>query len=339
VRPETVLAAASASRKTGTAREADLLRALPAIVKRAPDRRGEALGLLREATGSDRAFEVRARAVMALGAMGAGGDPAALVDLRARSEEPVLRYLATRELASLEKAAAGGVDPRPALRAALLDQDPRVREAAALAIGKQADVGASGALMEAAKQEPWPFVRRAEVEALGRLCATGTGDLLIRAVNRDVDEVRRAALVGLARCKDPRAREVLVRTLAYDKESATVRELAAALLGESGDRTLAPTVAHLLRRLVVESEADLALEGVAGSALRALARLGGPEAVGAAVTLAGDKKHPFRFVAVEALGTLCDPGKGRATLRALVTGPDAGLAAAAQNAEKTCKFR
>ena len=321
----------------GPARDADVLRAIPAVVKRSPESRGEALGLLRAGLTPERPFEVRARAVMALGALGAGGDPTALANLRASSDEPVLRYLATRELAALDP--ARGHDPRPALRPALTDQDPRVRETAALGLGKQGDAGAGGAIIEGAKQEPWPFVRRAQLEALGRLCVAGAGDLMIRAVARDVDEVRRAALVGLGRCKDPRSKAVLLQTLAREKEGATVRELAAALLGESGDRSLAPKVGHQLRRLVVESEGDMALEGVAASTLRALARLGGPEAVDAAVTLAGDTRHPFQSSAVDALGMLCDPGKGRATLRALATGSNHGLAAAAQNAEKHCRFR
>ena len=99
-----------------------------------------------------------------------------------------------------------------------------------------------------------------------------------------------------------------------------MRELAAALMGESGDKGAAPQLATALRGLVNEAEGDLALEGVAATALRALARLGGPDAVGAAVTLAGDKRHPYRSTAVDALGTLCDPVAGRATLRALATG-------------------
>jgi HEAT repeat protein len=162
---------------------------------------------------------------------------------------------------------------------------------------------------------------------------------MLRAVARDVDEVRRAALVGLARCKDPRTRAVLLKTVARQNEAATVRELAAALLGETGDHGAAPQLATALRSLVNEAEGDLALEGVAATALRALAHLGGPDAVGAAVTMAGDKRHPYRAAAVEALSTLCDPAAGRATLHALATGPEAGLAVAAQNAERHCGWR
>src|SRR5262249_47023132 len=156
------------------------------------------------------------------------------------------------------------------------DQDPRVRETAAHGLGQLGDGGAGQTLIDAAKQEPWPFVRRAELEALGRLCVPGTGDLMMRAGQRDVDEVRRAALVTLVRGKDPRSRNTLLGALGRRNENATVRELAAALLGELGDHSAAPALATVLGRLVNESEADLALEGVAVSALRALARLGGP---------------------------------------------------------------
>jgi HEAT repeat protein len=334
---DVVLAAIAAAAHDGGAREADLLRALPAVVKREPGRRVEAIGSLRAALAPERGFEVRGRAVMALGMLGGAGDPAALAQLREHDAEPVLRYLATRELASLSP--ASGVDPRPALRAALSDGDPRVRETAALALGQQADAGASAVLIEGAKQEPWPFVRRAELEALGRLCTPGAGDLMVRAIARDVDEVRRAALVGLVHCKDGRARTVLLKTVTRVNEAATVRELAAALLGESGDHAAAPPLATALRGLVNEAEGDLALEGVAATALRALAHLGGPDAVGAAVTLAADRRHPYRSTAIEALGTMCDPVAGRATLRALASGAEPSLAVAAQNAEKHCGWR
>src|SRR4029077_8795783 len=122
-------------------------------------------------------------------------------------------------------------------------------------------------------------------------------------------------------------------------EAATVRELAAALIGESGDHGAAPQLATALRSLVNAAEGALALEGGTAPALRALAHLGGPDAIGAAVTMAGDKRHPYRAAAVEALSTLCDPTAGRATLHALASGNEPSLAVAAQNAEKHCGWR
>jgi hypothetical protein len=149
-------------------------------------------------------------------------------------------------------------------------------------------------------------------------------------------EVRRVALVGLARCHDPRTRAVLLATLNRREETPSLRALAAGLMAESGDRGAAPQLAAALRGLVAESAGDLALQGAAIAVLRALARLGGPDAVITAVTLAGDTGRPYRAPAIEALGTLCDPGAGAAALQKLATGRDANLAEAAARAQKRC---
>jgi HEAT repeat protein len=336
VRGEAVLAAFKNDDKTST-RAADLARVLPDAIKRTPERRPEAIAALRGALGPDRPFELRARAVVALGVLGTqgNGSPEALASPKAVSDDSVLRYLATRELGDV-KNAGPAADPRPMLRAALEDQDPRVRETAALGLEKQGDVTAGGALITGAKQEPWPFVRRAELQALGRLCVAGGTDLMIRATERDVDEVRRAALIGLGRCRDPRARTIFLHTLKQHDENASLRALAAGLLAQSGDKGAAPEMAGALHAIVSESEADLALQGVVVAVLRSLAHLGGPEAVNAAVTLAGDRRHPFRAEAAEALGTLCDPGAGSAALRSLGAAGDPLLARAAERAQRRC---
>jgi HEAT repeat protein len=159
---------------------------------------------------------------------------------------------------------------------------------------------------------------------------------MIRATERDVDEVRRAALIGLGRCRDPRARTIFLHTLKQHDENASLRALSAGLLAQSGDKGAAPEMAAALPAIVSESEADMALQGVVVAVLRALAHLGGPDAVNAAVTLAGDRRHPFRAEAAEALGTLCDPGPGSAALRSLGAAGDPLLARAAERAQKRC---
>ncbi len=86
-------------------RQADLLRVVPPLVRRAPEASAPALAALRASLPAERPFEVRARAVMALGALGGAGLPA-LADVRARADEPVLRHLAARELAAVGGAEA-----------------------------------------------------------------------------------------------------------------------------------------------------------------------------------------------------------------------------------------
>jgi HEAT repeat protein len=334
LQPEPVLAAYAAAPRGGTGgdhRAADLARVLPALAKAAPARRPEIVAALRADLAPDRPFELRGRAILALGALGDG--TADLVGAtHAAGDEPALRFLATRELGEQR---ASGADPRPALRQALGDQDPHVRETAALGLAKVGDAGAGPALIDGAKQEPWPFVRRAELDALGHLCVAGGGDLMIRATERDVDEVRRVALVGLARCHDPRSRTVLIAALNRREETPSLRALAAGLVAESGDRGAAPQLAAALRTLLAESEGDLALQGAAVAVLRGLARLGGPDAVAIAVALSSDAHHPYRLPAIEALGTLCDPA-GNAALQTIATGHDATLAEAAARAQKRC---
>ena len=118
-----------------------------------------------------------------------------------------------------------------------------------------------------------------------------------------------------------------------------MRELAAALSGELGDRSLTKELAETLEALVNEAEADLAIEGVAVSVLRSLAHLGGPDAAGAAARLVGDARHPYRRAAIEALGEICDADVGARALATARTGADAALAVEAQNAQKRCAAR
>jgi hypothetical protein len=361
-------------------RAADLLRLLPALATHAPPTRATAVQILRGALGAGQPYELQARAIGALGAIAAavgpgaaaqaavaspdGGqaEPAApaatsaacaeaLVQLRATSPDPVLRALATRELAGLAGAAVfaeptgpGGLRPlRPALRAALGDADPRVREAAAQGLGSPSDVVSEAALIEAAKREPWPFARSAEVAALGRSCGAPARALLVRAIERDTPEVRRVALVGLDGCGEPRMPRFLLTILRTVTADPSLRELAAGLCGGRGHGPDAPALAHALAdalpSLANEAEGDLAIEAVTIAALRSLGALGGPDAARAAAALARDAAHPYRHVATEVLGRICDPGVGAATLAALRASPDAELALAAQSSERACRER
>ena len=181
-------------------------------------------------------------------------------------------------------------------------------------------------LIAAAKQEPWPFVRRAELEALGHVCGSGAGDLMIRA-DREGRRRRQPGRHGRPRPlqgSPHHARHAAhPRQPQHDRLVARARRQPARGVGRSQRRrrrwrTRCTTWSS-------QSEADLALEGVAAAALRALARLGGPDALSAAVALAADTRHPFRRPALDALGVLCDPGVGRATLQTFASDRDPSL--------------
>jgi HEAT repeat protein len=329
-------AALAAAPGSAPERRADLTVALAIRLSRpAPedpdgDRQRGLQRLLALAGRADEPFSVQARAVEGLGRIGGAEALGALARVRSGAPEPVLRRLATQALAG-HRAVTAVV----ALRAALGDEDPEVRQLAAAGLARLKDAGATGLLIAGAKQEPWPVVRRAEVTALGTLCGPGASDLLARAVERDEDEVRRAALTGLVSCKDGRAVDTLLALLKRERESATLRTLAAGLLARTGDRRAAGPMAETLARLTVESQADLALEGTAVATLRALGSLGGPAALKAALAHASDPRPSLRRSAVEALGRLCDAA-GIAALTAARRDPDPGVAAAAAAGLRRC---
>jgi len=318
-----------------TARDADLVRVLATLARRSGSEASAALALLRGVLAQPaRPFEVRARAVMAFGVVGGAAAVADLVPISTRADDPVIRALAVRELAGIDGAPAAAT---AALREALRDRDPQVREAAAEALGARRDAAAEPLLIAGAKQEEWPLVRRAQIGALGQLCGAAGRDLLIRAVERDVDDVRRVALVGLTRCRDRRARPALIQVMKTRRVNPSLRELAAGLLGETRDPVAAQALAGALPSLVNEAEGDLAVEGIATAALRSLGRQGGPEAVKVAADLSRDARHPYRQLAIEVLGQLCDPGAGATALAAARASSTPALAEAAAAAETRCR--
>ncbi len=314
-------------------RRADLVWVLGALAGRAGrPPRPEVGALLATLAGErDEAFEVRARALAVLGHWPDEGAVGALEKVRAASPDAALRLVAVRALAARPEAAA-----TTALRAAIADADPGVRQVAAERLGARRDREATPLLIGAAKQEPWPAVRRAEIAALGELCGPGASDLIVRAIERDVDDVRRAALRGLVSCKDGRAPARLLSVLSQPREKSALRNQAALLLFDLKDRSTAPGLAGALERLLVEAQADLALEATATATLRALAEVGGPVALQAALKLRSDPRPVVRRSASEALGRLCDPGAGAQALRAATRDPDAAVAAAAAAALRRC---
>ena len=311
---------------------ADLLFVLAAASSREPEQVPAAVEILHATLQSTASFEEQARAIQGLGMMRKPAATAELVAFRARAADSVLRFFATRELADISDPEAG-----LALRAALLDSDPRAREIAALALGQRHDQAMALQIIDAAKQEPWPGVRRAQVTALGDLCVPEGNDLLLRAYEKDVDDIRMAALLGLAHCRDWRASALLVRVLGRLPESADMRSLAARLLAEMKDPRTAAPMAAALKRLQSESQSDLSLEGTATETVMALATIGGSDSVTAAVVLLTDPRPSLQKAAVQALGRLCDPDAGAASLRAAAHSKDESVSVAAAMASEHCR--
>jgi HEAT repeat protein len=309
-----------------------LLFVLAAAATREPEQVAAAVEVLRTTLQNAASFEEQARAIQGLGMIRSPAATTELVAFRARATDSVLRFFATRELAGITSPEAG-----LALRAALRDSDPRAREAATLALGQRHDNSIAPEIIAAAKQEPWPGVRRAEVVALGDLCVPEGNNLLLRAYQKDVEDIRMAALVGLARCRDRRASALLVHVLKRLPESAEMRSLAARLLAEMKDQRTVRPMADVLKHLQAESQAEPSLEGTATETVMAIATIGGKDAVAAAAGLLADSRPSLQKAAVQALGKLCDPGPGAAALRTAAQSKDASISVAASMAAAHCQ--
>jgi HEAT repeat protein len=312
-------------------RRADLMFVLAGAASREPEQVDASLGIMRASLKGAAGFEEQGRALTGLGSLRTPAAISELVGFRANSKDSVLRFLATRELALINTP-----ESNTALRAALQDSDPRSREAAALALGQHQQKDAAAEIIAGAKQEPWPLVRRAEVVALGELCTPDGSNLLIRAYEKDIEDIRMAALSGLAHCRDYRASALLVRVLGRLPESADLRTLAAQLLAELKDRRTAAPMAEALKRLRQESQSDVSLESTASETVMALAALGGKDAVAAAVDLLSDSRPVLQKAAAQALGSLCDAGEGAAALKKASQSKDESIAAAASMALSRC---
>ena len=315
-------------------RRADFLSIIGSLAEREPDARPAALAALRAALDGAASFEERARAISGLGLVHQPAAVDALVAVRANNGDGVLRGLAISELANAE-----GPTALLALRAALDDADPQVREIAVTELGRRGDRDSAQRIVAGAKQEPWPLVRRAEISALGGLCTPEGNELLARAFQRDAEDVRQAALTGLARCHQAKATGTLLRTLGRLPESADMRSLAARLLAERKEPRIVASLAEVLARLVTESQADMSLEAVVADTAMALATTPTEPAVAALTTLLADPRASVQRIAVDALGVVCDPGAGAAALRAAARSKDESVSIRAAAAGAHCRER
>ncbi len=125
---------------------------------------------------------------------------------------------------------------RDALIEALGDADPRVREAAAEALGEFAgDATAAAALESVVRSEPKVYVVAAALKSLGKMQAPKAFDTLRGALGRDShrDIIRQKAFEGLAELGDARGLPLALEWARYGRPPRA-REAAIEALGKLG---------------------------------------------------------------------------------------------------------
>jgi aminopeptidase N len=132
-------------------------------------------------------------------------DPQAVAAL-SRTLSDSSAHWGLKQEAALDLGRAGGAAAAASLEKALFDPDPRVRRAAALALGECGEASSTPALRHAVESDAAEDVVAAAEISLGRLGVAGTKDYLTRQLSRPSrwwDSVRLGALLGLGRLEDP----------------------------------------------------------------------------------------------------------------------------------------
>lgn len=172
------------------------------------------------------------------------------------------------ELAPREPARA------PAFIAALSDENVRVREAAAQAIG-EGRLSAGGVhLIQVLEDDEWPIARRAAALGLGALPPEAPGDkALEEALSDEAFTVRAASAESLGTRGVKRAAPELLERLEDPRERFEVRRAAAAALGALCDNDSTDTLWKLVRR-IDDPLATVEERAIGEASLAALVRIG-----------------------------------------------------------------
>lgn len=211
---------------------------------------------------------------------------------------------------------AGGPLALDALRGAAGSEDhPKARRAIAAALGEFRDAQAADACRKLIAEDSSYYVVRNAAQALGKIRPDGALPVLTELLGREShnDAVRTGALRGMGTLRDPGAIDTLREWTRTDRSELT-RTAAVDGLG-----MFANTAERPLRDALIEDLTEFARDAslrVRTTALRRLARLGGPAAT-AAIRNArdGDAEARVRRLAGEQLRS--GGGSGRAVVREL----------------------
>ncbi|HJZ85930.1 MAG TPA: HEAT repeat domain-containing protein [Polyangia bacterium] len=307
------------------ARAADLARIVGLLARRDVALRPDAVRVLADRLPKAQVFELRVRIIQALGATGDPQAARALAQSAHGDSDEIIRFEAVRALAELP-----GREALSALFAALGDAAPRVRDAAALGLGARKEPFPPASLAHTLLSDRWMFVRRDAAEALGAHCGSEATPALrtaARASDED-DDVRRAALAALVRCKDGVAPRLALQVAAGPAEDVHLRAEACGLASATGDPAILGDLTGLVRRLRTQAASDDRASGIATACLRALGGLAAaPHAGGARATaekllveVVQDGAHPpLQIAAVEGLAHSCGDAAKAALTKAATT--------------------
>jgi HEAT repeat protein len=273
----------------------EIMRAAGARVTEAP---AESEAAVEQLLGGQPTMRVRYLVLGPLEELARAGDDAAAQ----RVAQAMVHDIDWMVRARAAEAAADIPRARETLVAAAGDPEPRVREAALLALAASPSPSAIPVAKTLLSEDGWSFVRARAVGVLATAPASmDVGDALGRAVHDRSVDVRAAALAALGRRRESAFRDAIRERLDDGGEDADVRVAAAGALGGICDARSIDRLTELARALGVPGTAEDD-QKVALGALLGLAALQ-PRDLPArlAPLLAAEAPHMAREAATQAL--------------------------------------
>jgi HEAT repeat protein len=287
-------------------------------------------------------FVLRATVLEALGAV-RSKRATPLLEKLASDPDDALRVLALTAGLALPDAEAEGF-----ARRALADHSPAARERAAAWYATRPSPASTDALLVRLLRDSWPRVREAAAFALGTRCDARRADIP-RALTQVIgvpqkrpepsESVRRAALRALDACGGEDRFATLAQVATDSHDSPTLRALAILLLSDRKSAGLERPIQRALDEALGGANQDERLVTLAIAALRALERVGAAndatlESLGAA---ARDPVWPqIRAAAIDTVGALCPENAGK-LLREKQSDPEPAVLRAVERAKARCK--
>jgi hypothetical protein len=205
-----------------------------------------------------------------------------LAGVAAQADDELLRWAAVRALGRSRQKSAVAV-----LKKATKDGDPRVRVEAISGLFARKEPHTGYLALSCALADPWSWARIACFRMVAKLCPTGGGKQLVKALELKAGPSDRVIFHTLASCRYPQARTVLAQVLKAHKKQPALAGFAAQLLVEMGDYSALERMVAITQKAALQAPTHSRTAGMVVDLLEAMIAIFEKTGSGQKRTLAG----------------------------------------------------